>query len=62
MHLYTRLANALTYRVEVRVTYVGFSLVISTLTLLRAFLAPVGAGAAAGAGFVWAGLTWGLAM
>lgn len=40
----------------------GFSLVMSTLTLLRAFLAPVGTGAAAGAGLVWAGLAWGLAM
>lgn len=37
-------------------SYLGFSLVINTLTLLRAFLAPVGAGAAAGEGFVWAGL------
>ena len=36
---------------------------MSTLTLLRAFLAPVGAGTAgAGAGLVWAGLACGLAM
>lgn len=37
---------------KIRSSYVGFSLVMSTLTLFRAFLAPVGAGAAAGAGLV----------
>lgn len=43
-------------------SYVGFSFVMSTLTLFRAFLAPVGAGAATGAGLVCAGLACGLAM
>lgn len=56
------LKYSLDRKVKSKSSYVGFSLVMRTLTLLRAFLAPVGAGAAAGAGLVWAGLAWGLAI